>query len=183
MFDGLDQKFFSFKVGLKKIQLANDLRGKDVSWTEEFVNDQQFDYVIQSTDKSDDDKLFRMVEFEVDPQNDVILVRAEGTFDPTYAHGTQNSEVEYSLKISSSEVNYLAPDESTRAIVSDSADRFRIFEFYVNRRQFPHDDFKELPRGPPPPMDLFIQMTPCTGLLELYISDDYKNLFSKTSEM
>lgn len=67
MFDGLDQKFFSFKVGLKKIQLANDLRGKDVSWTEEFVNDQQFDYVIQSTDKSDDDKLFRMVEFEVDP--------------------------------------------------------------------------------------------------------------------
>lgn len=32
-------------------------------------------------------------------------------------------------------------------------------------------------------MDLFIQMTPCTGLLELYISDDYQNLFSKGSEL
>lgn len=39
MWNGLDQKFFTFKVGLKKIQLANDLIGKDVSWTDEFVND------------------------------------------------------------------------------------------------------------------------------------------------
>jgi hypothetical protein len=39
MWNGLDKKFFSFKVGLKKIELANDLIGKDVSWTDEFVND------------------------------------------------------------------------------------------------------------------------------------------------
>jgi hypothetical protein len=90
--------------------------------------------VIQSANKSDDDKVFRMVEFEVDPQKDVILVRAEGIFNLDYAHSVQNSEVEYQLKISSSEVNYLAPGETTRAIVSDSADRFKIFEFYINNR-------------------------------------------------
>lgn len=32
-------------------------------------------------------------------------------------------------------------------------------------------------------MDLFIQMTPCTGLLKLYISDDYSTLFTASSEL
>lgn len=40
MWSGLDHRFFSFKVGLKKIELANDLKGRDVSWTDEFVNDE-----------------------------------------------------------------------------------------------------------------------------------------------
>ena len=120
MWSGLDQQFFSFKVGLKKIELANTLKGRDVSWKDEYINDQQFDYVLESSNNTDDDKLFRMVEFEVNPSDDIILVRTEGTFDPKYAHQTENAEVEYSLKISSSEINYLAPGESTRAIVSDN---------------------------------------------------------------
>ena len=32
-------------------------------------------------------------------------------------------------------------------------------------------------------MDLFIQMTPCTGLLEFYISDKSENLFKESSLM
>lgn len=121
-------------MGFKKIELANTLKGRDVSWKDEFINDQQFDYVLESSNNTDDDKLFRMIEFEVNPSDDIILVRAEGTFDPKFAHSIKNAEVEYSLKVSSSEVNYLAPGESTRAIVADSSDRYKIFEFYVNKR-------------------------------------------------
>lgn len=134
MWSGLDQEFFSFKVALKKIELANTLKGRDVSWKDEYVNDQQFDYVLESSNNTDDDKLFRMIEFEVNPSDDIILVRTEGIFYPRYSHTTQHAEVEYSLKISSSEVNYLAPGESTRAIVTNDDEQFKIFEFYVNRR-------------------------------------------------
>ena len=118
-----------------------------------------------------------MVEFEVDPKMDFILVRTEGSFNSKYAYDNQLTDLEYSLKISSSEVNYLAPGELTRAIVSDSEDRFRVFEFFVNKKQFPSDGSND------EPVDLFIEMTPCTGLLKLFISDDYNNLFSKKSEM
>ena len=78
-----------------------------------------------------------MVEFEVDPKMDFILVRTEGSFNAKYANDIQLTDLEYSLKISSSEVNYLAPGELTRAIVSDNEDRFRVFEFFVNKKQFP----------------------------------------------
>jgi hypothetical protein len=37
---GTNRKFFSFKVGLKKLQLINDLKGKDVYWKEEYVKDE-----------------------------------------------------------------------------------------------------------------------------------------------
>ena len=32
-------------------------------------------------------------------------------------------------------------------------------------------------------MDLFISLTPCSGSLKFYISDQYKNLFTRKSEI
>jgi len=137
---------------------------------------------MKSSETSDEDKLFKMVGFETNPKDDIILVRTEGIFDKEYAEDMQYAMFQYSLKISSSDVSYLAPGETTRAVVSDGADRFKIFEFYVNKRQYYHAlKMKKQDRNSK--VDLFIQMTPCTGLLEFYISDKYENLFKETSIM
>ena len=39
VYSGLDSNFFSFKVALKKVSQQTELAGKNVKWTEEFVND------------------------------------------------------------------------------------------------------------------------------------------------
>jgi hypothetical protein len=82
--------------------------------------------------------------------------------------------------MSASDVVYLAPDKAIRGVVSDNPNKFRVYEFYVNKMQFPEVDQNLLmKRG----MDLFISLTPCTGKLKFYISDDFKNLFKKQSEV
>jgi hypothetical protein len=59
-------------------------------------------------------------------------------------------------------------------VVSDDPNKYKIFEFYVNKLQFPESDADT---------DLFIALTPCTGSLKFYISDTYENLFTERSEV
>lgn len=67
-----------------------------------------------------------------------------------------------------------------RGVVSDNPNKYRVYEFYINKMQFPEvDDIILTQRG----MDLFISLTPCSGRLKFYISDNYKNLFKKQSEV
>lgn len=82
-----------------------------------------------------------------------------------------------SLQISSSDVSYLPPDTVVRNVVSDDPNKFKVYEFYVNELQFPKG--KEARDG----VDLFVTLTPCTGLLRFYISDDYHSLFKEKSEI
>lgn len=45
---GLDRRFFHFKVNLKKIEMNDDVKSTDVSWPEEFLHDEQFDFTMRS---------------------------------------------------------------------------------------------------------------------------------------
>ena len=60
-------------------------------------------------------------------------------------------------------------------MVSDLPNKYKVFEFYVNELQFGD----EADDG----IDLFIALTPCTGLLKYFISDDFQNLFTERSEL
>ena len=75
--------------------------------------------------------------------------------------------------MSSSDITYLAPSKSVRGIVSNNPDKFRIYEFYVNEMQFPEQTS----------MDLFISLTPCSGKLQFYISDDRARLFRERAKI
>jgi hypothetical protein len=80
-----------------------------------------------------------------------------------------------SLQMSSSDVTFLPPNNQIRSVVSDDPNKYKIFELYVNELLFPNttDDG----------IDLFITLTPCSGLLKFYISDDYNKLFTERSEV
>lgn len=124
--------------------------------------------------------IYDTISFSVDPEGDLILVKVEGIFDPLHSQKVKFAEIEYAFTISASDVVYLAPDQAVRGVVSDNPNKFRVYEFYVNKMQFPEVEEQKLrERG----MDLFISLTPCSGKLKFYISDNYKNLFKKQSEV
>lgn len=77
--------------------------------------------------------------------------------------------------MSASDVSYLAPGQSIRGIVSTDPDKYKIYEFYINKMQFPatSDDG----------VDLFVTLTPCMGQMKFYISDNFENLFTKETEL
>ena len=156
--------------------LTRDLKGEDVKWTEEFTHDEQFDVLMQTTDTTTGIQLFEMVNFEADPVADIILVKITGTYDPQYSNGVEHSELEVSFHMSASDVSYLAPGQTVRGAVSNDPDKYKIYEFFVNKMQFPEDTTgAELEtRG----VDLFVTLTACVGNIKFFISDDFKNLFT-----
>lgn len=83
-----------------------------------------------------------------------------------------------SLQLSNNDVTYLAPDNKVRSAVSEQENKYKIYEIYVNDMFFPIID-SEKDEG----VDLFITITPCSGLLKYYISDDYNRLFTSRSEI
>mmetsp|Transcript_13172 Transcript_13172/g.20509 ORF Transcript_13172/g.20509 Transcript_13172/m.20509 type:complete len:88 (+) Transcript_13172:5263-5526(+) len=85
-----------------------------------------------------------------------------------------------SLVLSSEDVSYLAPGNTIRGVVTDDPNDYKIYEFYVNSMQFPLPAAGK-PQGEKQPMDLFITMTPCSGNLDLFITDDYSKLFKAAS--
>ena len=135
-----DPQFFNFKVALKKLALlSRDLKAQDVKWTEEFTHDEQFDVLMQTADTMTGIQLFEMVNFQADPIADIILVKITGTYDPQYSNGLQHSELEVSFHMSASDVSYLAPGQTVRGAVSNDPNKYKIYEFYVNKMQFPED--------------------------------------------
>ena len=42
--------------------------------------------------------------------------------------------------MSASDVVYLAPDQVIRGVVSDNPNKYRVYEFYINKMQFPEVD-------------------------------------------
>lgn len=161
--------FFNFKVALKKLRLRDNLHGEYTTWAEEFKNDEQFDYVIETKESHVGVQSFKMVSFELDPVIDIILVKVSGEFDMSHQYGIDHAQLMMSLQLSSSDVTYLPVEHKIRSVVSDDPNKYKIFEFYVNELQFP----KQALDG----VDLFITLTPCSGLLKFFISDDYSKLF------
>jgi hypothetical protein len=76
------------------------------------------------------------------------------------------------LQLSASDVNYLAPGKTIRGVVSENANKFKVYELFINKMLFPEDQ-----------SDLFITLTPCKGLLNFHISDSIENLFTEESQM
>ena len=113
--------------------------------------------------------LFDQANFKVEPDSNLILVKIDGTFFRLWSKNIKDAELTYNFQMSSSDITYLAPNKAVRGIVSISPDKFRIYEFYVNDMQFPEDKSKG--------MDLFISLTPCSGKLQFFISDERSRLF------
>lgn len=169
-----DPKFFNFKIGLKTIKLKNDVKGKYTKWAEEFSHDEQFDHVFHTKETRTGLQLFELVNLQADPETDIVLVRVDGAFDPKHAGEFQHMEVTVAFQMSASDVSYLAPEQAVRSVVTDDPSKYKIFEVYVNSMQFPADAAV---------VDMFIKLTPCTGHLQFYISDDFGNLFQTRSRL
>ena len=170
---GLSSRLFNFKVSLKKLQLRDNLKGTYTTWAEEYTHDEQFDYVIHTDDSKKGFKMFQRLEFELDPKIDVILVKIDGEFDWRYAHQIHFAEIKMSFSISSSDVVYLAPSQSLKGYVSANSRKYKIYEFYINKMQFPVSENGFV--------DLFVTLTPCTGDFGFYISDNVRTLFTSDS--
>ena len=78
--------------------------------------------------------------------------------------------------MTASDISYLSPNQSIRGVVSNSDDKYKIYEFNINRMQFP--DPINISGG----VDLFVTLTPCIGMVQFYISDKMENLFTDSSE-
>lgn len=118
--------------------------------------------------------MFKMVNFEVDPRRDIILVKVDGKFDAQLAAGIDSAALQVSLSMSASDVSYLAPGQSIRGVVSTNPDKYKIYEFYINKMQFPTSEQS---------VDLFVTLTPCMGKMKFYISDDFHTLFTDETEL
>jgi hypothetical protein len=153
----------------------DDVKTSDIKWNEEFTHDEQFDYVLQTINSTSGMQLFDSVNFEVEPESDIILVKVDGIFFPLFSKSIKDAELTYSFQMSSSDITYLAPNKTVRGVVSNNKDKYRIYEFFVNSMQFPTDSQMGV--------DLFISLTPCSGKLEFYISDDRERLFKSRSKL
>ena len=119
---------------------------------------------MQTADTMTGVQLFKTVNFEANPERDIILVRIVGTYDPRYSNGIRHSELEVSFHMSATDVSYLAPGQTLRGVVSDDPNKYKVYEFYVNKMQFPdakagvmHDYWDTGIEG----VDLFITLTAC----------------------
>lgn len=120
-----------------------------------------------------------MVKYLVDAETDILLVKVEGSFNASKAGEVNEAEIHMSFQMTASEVTYLPPDETIKGVVSDLPDKYRIYEFYVNSMQFPSTDLLTQSAG----VDLFVQLTPCTGHLKFYMSDSFSNLFHSKNDL
>jgi hypothetical protein len=60
-----------------------------------------------------------------------------------------------------------------RGSVSNKENTYKIYEFYVN----PSELYPEKDGG----TDLYIQLTPCNGKVDFYVSTDFLSLFNNNS--
>ena len=81
--------------------------------------------------------------------------------------------------MSATDVSYLAPGQTVRGALSDDPNKYKVYEFYVNKMQFP-DPLSSAKMGG---VDLFITLTACTGNVRFFISDDFRSLFTAQSKM
>lgn len=82
-------------------------------------------------------KFFNVVNYFVDAETDVILVKIDGSFDRSNKGMINEAEVTMSFQMTASEVTFLPSDEPIKGVVSDQPSGFKIYEFYVNKMQFP----------------------------------------------
>jgi hypothetical protein len=75
--------------------------------------------------------------------------------------------------VSGSEIQYINAGESLRGVVSNKQHTYKIYEFYVNQ----NDLYEEKDGG----TDLFIEVTPCNGRVQFFVSDDFASLFNNAS--
>ena len=75
--------------------------------------------------------------FENNPETDLILVKLVGSFNSKYSKDIEISELVYKFRVTSSDISYLKIDEEVRAAVFDDSSRFKIFELNINPLDFP----------------------------------------------
>ena len=126
------QRFFNFKVAVKKLKLRDNLHGQYTRWAEEFTHDEQFDYIVQTNTSHTGIQLFKQLNLTLDPFEDMLLVKIDGIFDSRYAGEVTHASLKMNFQMSSSDITYLPPSVNIRSVVSDDPNKYKIFEFYVN---------------------------------------------------
>ena len=88
-----DPDFLNFKVSFKLLELDSDVKTKDIKWADEFTHDEQFDMSFETKGRTSANALYENIPFSVDPENDLILVRIQGVFDPKHAQQVKYAEL------------------------------------------------------------------------------------------
>ena len=81
------------------------------------------------------------------------------------------------LVMTSSNISPIKAGQKIMGTVKDDPNSYKIYELYVNSLQY--QQYLSSNNA----VDLFIMLTPCTGNLEFFITDDYKKLFTEETLM
>jgi len=68
-----------------------------MNWAQEFTHDEQYDQIFETNDEGDSLSLFKMVNYLVDAETDVLLVKIEGSFDASKAGKVNEAEIHMSF--------------------------------------------------------------------------------------
>eukprot|EP00347_Sterkiella_histriomuscorum_P004193 403361391 len=126
----------------------------------------QFDYTFRSVDTKTGTSIYESIPIELEQEDNILLVKVD-----VIKGAYQKAEIK--LTMSSSEVQVLIPGTTIRGHVSNWNQNMKIFEVYINQNHVFTDDST----------DLFIQITPCNGRVDFYVSEDYFSLFDTKSSV
>ncbi|CDW78615.1 UNKNOWN [Stylonychia lemnae] len=137
--------------------------------SDDLINDQRklkqfdlkgnFDYVIRNSRYRDIYNVYTAIQTEMKENNQVIVIKVISS--------EQNlNDLDLKLTLSGSEVQYLFIGQTTRGHVSNFERTFMIYEVFINQNINKDQD-----------QDLYIQVTPCNGMIDLFVSESYLLLF------
>ena len=120
----------------------NDHVSSDVNYWKKYKSDSHFDYILRSEEAQSKTHIFQMIPIELYSEDDLILIKIN-----VYDHVEENEEgkseggqnrhgvdgVHVDFFASGSEIQYIAPGEIVRGVVSNKVNTYKIYEFYVNQ--------------------------------------------------
>lgn len=74
------------------------------------------------------------------------------------------------MTFSGSEIQFMQPGQTVRGHVSNLNQTYKIYEVYIN------------PSSIDSKTDLHIEVTPCNGRVNFFVSDNYLSLFNKNQQ-
>eukprot|EP00347_Sterkiella_histriomuscorum_P005695 403355617 len=119
-----------------------------------------YDYTLKSSPARDlNGVIYETFHFEMKNQNDMILVRILGQ---------SNKKQEYiKLSLSASDIQYLQLGQTMKGHVSNWNQTFKIYEIFISKAHLRQNQSQ----------DLLIELQPCNGRVDLFISSNLSQLF------
>ncbi len=111
-----------------------------------------------------------MIPIELEDDDDLLLIKLQGYNDESTM---RDATVQTTFFVSGSEIQFINAGESLRGVVSNKQHTYKIYEFYVNQ----NDLYNSTEDG----TDLYIEVTPCNGRVQFFVSDDFASLFNNAS--